>query len=319
MLYRRLGRSGVRVSALSFGSWVSFGKQLNLDSALKCLTTAREYGVNFFDNAEVYAHGASEEIMGAAIRKLGWPRLSYLISTKFFWGITEDINGKNTLNRKYLLQAMEGSLRRLQLDFVDLVYCHRPDPETPMEEVVWAMHNIIEKGQALYWGTSEWSAREVLTAYEIAEKNRLHKPVVEQPQYNLLHKERVEVELSPLTSSLGLGLTTWSPLASGILTGKYLTGIPSDSRVALPSMSWLSETATDPVIRAKVTQLVGLAKEWNTTAAALAIAWCAREPKVSTVILGASRPEQIHQNMEALPLLEKLREKDWAQVSSIFA
>jgi len=306
MEYRRLGRAGIKVSQLSFGSWVTFGKQLNMKEATRSLSVARDFGVNFFDNAEVYAHGQSEEIMGTALKELNWPRLSYLVSTKFFWGITEDPNGKNTLNRKYLLNAITGSLKRLQLDYVDLVYCHRPDPQTPIEETVWAMHDMIQRGYALYWGTSEWSAEEIRAAYEIAERHHLHKPVVEQPQYNLFHRYKVESEFYRLYEDYGLGLTIWSPLASGILTGKYLDQIPEGSRLTMDSLAWLAEEALQEKKKAQVRKLVEIAKDLTVTPAALAIAWCSKNPHVSSVITGASKVEQIGENMKALEVLPKL-------------
>jgi voltage-dependent potassium channel beta subunit len=318
MEYRRLGRSGVKVSQLSFGSWVTFGKQLDMKEATKSLSVARDYGVNFFDNAEVYANGQSEEIMGAAIKELNWPRLSYLISTKFFWGITDDINGKNTLNRKYLHNAITASLKRLQLDYVDLVYCHRPDPNTPIEETVWAMHDMIQKGYALYWGTSEWSAEEIRAAYDIAERHHLHKPVVEQPQYNLFHRKRVEVEYQRLYEDFGLGLTIWSPLASGILTGKYLEKIPEGSRLSMQSLSWLAEEALADKKKKQVQQLVAIAKDLKVTPAALAIAWCTKNPFVSSVITGASRIEQIHDNLKALEVLPKLSDDVMLKLNEAF-
>ena len=234
MPYRRLGRSGLKVSLLSFGSWVTFGTQVGTDAAVECFGVAREAGVNFFDNAEVYAGGESERIMGQAFDQLGWDRYSYVVSTKLFWGIHSDVNMSNTLNRKYLMQGIDGSLERLGLDFVDVLYCHRADPETPIEETVWAMHDIVTSGKALYWGTSEWTADEIRAAWEIAERHHLHKPIVEQPQYNLLERDRVEKEYARLYDDMSLGLTTWSPLASGILTGKYLDGIPDDRNLFLP-------------------------------------------------------------------------------------
>lgn len=319
MEYRRLGRSGVKVSQLSFGSWVTFGKQLDLKKAAESLSVARDYGVNFFDNAEVYAHGKSEEIMGAILKELRWPRLSYLISTKFYWGITDDVNGKNTLNRKYLLSAITGSLQRLQLDHVDLVYCHRPDPATPIEETVWAMHDMIQRGYALYWGTSEWSADEIRAAWLVADRHHLHKPVVEQPQYNLFHRSRVEVEYQRLYEDLGLGLTIWSPLASGVLTGKYLgRQVPEGSRLSMPSMSWLAEQALTEKRNKQVEFFVQLAKEIAVTPAALAIAWCASNPNVSSVITGASRVEQIHDNMKALDALTKLTPEIKNRLEAVF-
>jgi voltage-dependent potassium channel beta subunit len=306
MPHRRLGRSGLEVSLLSFGSWVTFGAQLDTGLARECLTAARERGVNFFDNAESYAGGDSERIMGRAIAELGWPRWSYVISTKVFWGLHDDVNMRNTLNRKYLLHAIEGSLERLGLDFVDVLYCHRPDPNTPIEETVWAMHDIIERGQAHYWGTSEWSADEIRAAWEIAERHHLRKPVVEQPQYNLFERRRVETEYSRLYEDIGLGLTTWSPLASGMLTGKYLDGVPDDSRAALPGYEWLRGMLTDPVRNDKVRALAAIADELGCTLGQLAIAWCAANPNVSSVITGASSAAQVEENMGALEVLDRL-------------
>lgn len=318
MEYRNLGRSGVKLSALSFGSWISFGKQLDLKMAADCMSAARDYGINFFDNAEVYAHGKSEEIMGEILRKLAWPRISYLISTKFYWGITGELNATNTLNRKYLVQAMEGSLKRLQLDFVDLVFCHRPDPNTPIEETVWTMHNFIQRGQALYWGTSEWSAQQILEACEIADRHHLHRPIMEQPQYNLFHRERVEKEYSELYSKYGLGLTTWSPLASGLLTGKYLNGIPEGSRANMKSLAWLQDEIKDQPKQNKIKKYIKFCQEHNFQPAELAIAWCVKNPQVSTVITGASNLDQLHQNMKALEVLPKLNSNLMTQLDSIF-
>jgi voltage-dependent potassium channel beta subunit len=262
--------------------------------------------VNFFDNAEIYAKGKSETIMGAALKKLGWRRSSYLISTKFFWGLNEGINEKNTLNRKYLLEAIDGSLERLGLDHVDLVYCHRQDPATPIEETVWAMHNIVESGKAIYWGTSEWSAADIVAAIEIAERHHLHKPVMEQPEYNMFHRERVEVEYMRLFQDYGYGLTTWSPLASGLLTGKYSNGIPEGSRGSIKYYDWLLEKLTDERLNKKVKKLTEIANDLGATTAQLAIAWLLKNPNVSAVITGASRVEQVSQNMKAVDIVEKL-------------
>lgn len=306
MPYRRLGRSGLKVSVLGFGSWVTFGTQLDTGLARDCLSAAHEAGVNFFDNAEAYGGGDSERIMGKAIAELGWPRHSYVVSTKFFWGLERGPNMRNTLNRKYLAQAIEGSLERFGLDFVDLVYCHRADPDTPIEETVWAMHDMIERGQALYWGTSEWSGAEIRAAWAIADRHHLHKPVVEQPQYNLLERRRVEQEYARLYDEIGLGLTIWSPLASGLLTGKYLDGVPDDSRAALPGYEWLRNMLTDEAANAKVRKLADIAKKLDCTLAQLAIAWCALNPHVSSVITGASRVEQVNDNMGALDVLDRL-------------
>jgi voltage-dependent potassium channel beta subunit len=318
MRYRHLGRSGLQVSVLSFGSWVTFGPQLAGGNARDCLAAAYAAGINFFDNAEVYAGGESETIMGAAIAELGWPRHTYLVSSKYFWGIEDSINTRNTLNRKYLIQAVEGSLRRLGLDFLDLIYCHRPDPDTPIEETVRAMHDIITSGRALYWGTSEWSADAVLEAWQIAERHHLHKPVVEQPQYNLLHRERVEQELAPLGDQIGLGLTTWSPLASGLLTGKYLDGIPEGSRAMLPGYEWLRGYVTDAEANRKVRTLKVIADDLDVTLSQLAIAWCASNPRVSSVITGASGVDQLRENLVAVDLIGRLTPDVLQRINAIF-
>src|SRR2546430_9689512 len=241
MNYRRLGSAGLKVSELSLGSWVTFGTQVNEDNAYECMAAAYAAGVNFFDNAEAYAGGKSEIIMGKVFKRAGWRRASYVVSTKFFWGLNDGPNERNTLNRKYLLQAIDGSLERLQLDHVDLVFCHRPDPDTPIEETVAALHSIIEAGKAMYWGTSEWDAADIMAAWQIAERHHLHKPVTEQPQYNLFHRDRVEHEYARLYEDIGLGTTIWSPLASGLLTGKYNDGVPADSRAAVKGHEWLAE------------------------------------------------------------------------------
>lgn len=317
MEYRRLGRSGLKVSVLSFGSWVSFGTQLDTGRARDCLAAAYEAGVNFFDNAEAYAGGESERIMGQAIAKLGWRRESYVVSTKFFWGLHDDVNMRNTLNRKYLMQAIDGSLERFGIDFFDLIYCHRPDPETPIEETVWAMSDIISSGKALYWGVSEWSADEIRAAWDIAERHHLHKPITEQPQYNMLTRTRVEHEYARLYEDIGLGLTTWSPLASGLLTGKYLDGVPEGSRATLPGYEWLRALLTDPKRNAKVREIKTIADELGCSLSQLAIAWCAANPNVSTVITGASRVEQVHENMGALDVLARLDADVLARIDEI--
>jgi voltage-dependent potassium channel beta subunit len=304
--YRRLGRSGLQVSVLSFGSWVSFGSQLDVDRATECLDAAYQAGVNFFDNAESYAGGQSEKIMGESIAKLGWPRHSYVVSTKVFWGLHDAPNMKNTLNRKYLMQAIDGSLERFGLDFVDLLFCHRADPNTPIEETVWAMSDIVESGKALYWGTSEWTADEIRAAWDIAERHHLRKPVMEQPQYNLLHRNRVEREYARLYEDIGLGLTVWSPLASGLLSGKYLDGVPEGSRATLPGYEWLRGYLSDPERNARVRKVKDIADELGCTLPQLALAWCAANPHVSTVITGASRVEQVHDNLGALDVLPRL-------------
>ena len=261
MEYRHLGRAGIQVSELSFGSWVTFSNQVDVKAAVDCMAAAYEAGVNFFDNAEVYAGGKSEEVMGAALQQLNWRRSSYLISTKFFWGLHDTVNERHTLNRKRLIEGIDGSLRRLQLDYVDIIFCHRPDPDTPIEETVWAMHNIIEWGKAMYWGTSEWSGSEIVSAVEIAERHHLHKPVTEQPEYNLFRRDRFEKEYARVFKDYGYGSTTWSPLASGLLTGKYNNGIPTDSRANLKGYGWLKSRLTDPENLAKVRALEPIAND----------------------------------------------------------
>jgi voltage-dependent potassium channel beta subunit len=317
MKYRRLGRSGLKVSELSFGSWVTYGNQLDTRAARELMAAAFDAGVNFFDNAEIYAKGDSEVIMGKVLKELGWPRIRYIVSTKFYWGMRTGANDNNTLNRKYLLDAIDGSLRRLQLDHVDLVYCHRADPHTPIEETVWAMHDIIARGKALYWGTSEWSADAIRAAWEIADRRNLHKPVTEQPQYNLFHRKRVEQEYARLYDDIGLGLTTWSPLASGLLSGKYRKGIPAGSRGTLESYAFLRESLTDPAKNAIVGKLEAVAKDLGCTLAQLALAWCVRNPHVSTVITGATRVEQVGENMKALDVVPKLTAEVLARIEAI--
>ena len=309
MQYRRLGRAGLRVSTLSLGSWVTYHNQVDAGQAVEMMAAAFDGGVNFFDNAEVYAGGRSEEIMGQALKKLQWPRLNYVVSTKFYWGLDrkgDAVNRKDTLNRKYLMQAMDGSLKRMALDHIDLIYCHRPDPQTPIEETVRAMSDLITQGKALYWGTSEWGAADIRAAWEIAERHHLHKPVMEQPEYNLFHRQRVEHDYTRLYEDIGLGLTTWSPLASGLLTGKYRSGVPDGSRGALESMAFLRDGLIDPAKNAAVAKLEPIAKELGGTLAQLALAWVAKNPHVSSVITGASRVEQVTVNLGALALLDKL-------------
>lgn len=316
MEYRHLGRSGLKVSALSLGSWVTYANQVDHGRAREIMAAARDHGVNFFDNAETYAAGESERIMGTALRELGWAREHYVVSSKFYWGLSDDPNVHHTLNRKYLLGAIDGSLRRFGLDYLDLVFCHRPDPNTPIEETVWAMHDIISRGKALYWGTSEWSADEIRAAWEIAERHHLHKPVMEQPQYNLFVRRRVEQEYCRLYEDIGLGLTTWSPLASGVLSGKYVDGIPAGSRGTLPDYEWLRERLTDAGRNATAAKLLPLAADLGCSLAQLSLAWCLRKPEVSSVITGASRPEQVRENMKALEILPCLTQEVLARIDA---
>ena len=317
MEYRRMGGTGLKLSVLSFGSWVTFANQLDLEAGMECMQVAYEAGVNFFDNAEAYAAGKSEELMGEALRRLGWPRSSYVVSAKFYGGIHDGPNTKHTLNRKYLMEAIDPSLERLGLDHVDIVFCHRPDPETPVEETVWAMSEIVSSGRALYWGTSEWPAERIREAWEVAERHHLHKPVVEQPEYNLFRRERVEDEYRDLYSDMGLGLTTWSPLASGLLTGKYLDGIPAGSRAEL--LDFVAERARDEETQNRVRRFIEIAESLDCTPAQLAIAWCATNPDASTVITGASRVEQVRENLGALEVMGRLDEETRNRIAELFA
>jgi voltage-dependent potassium channel beta subunit len=320
MEYRRLGNTGLKVSVLSFGSWVTFDTQLDNSLALDCIAAAGAAGCNFFDNAEVYAGGKSESIMGQALIDLEWPRWSYVLTTKVFWGIHGDVpNVRNTLNRKYLMHAIEGSLERLQHDFVDVLYCHRADPDTPLEETVRAMSDIVSSGKALYWGTSEWTAEEIRGAINIAERHHLHKPVTEQSQYNLLERTKVEVEYARLHDDFGYGNTIWSPLASGLLTGKYRDGIPQDSRGALDGYGWLAARLTDAEAIEQVERLRPIADRLDCTMAQLALAWCTKNPNVSTVITGASRVDQVVSNFEALDVVALLTDDVKAEMEAAIA
>ena len=306
MEYRHLGRTGIRVSELSLGSWITFKNQVDVDAAKEIMAAAYDAGVNFFDNAESYARGQSESVMGEALKQLNWRRGSYLVTTKLYWGMHNNVNERNTLNRKRLIEGINGSLQRLQLEYVDVLYCHRSDKNTPIEETVWAMHNIIEWGKAFYWGTSEWAADEIVAAIEIAEKHHLHKPVTEQPEYNLFARDRFEKEYARVFKDYGYGSTTWSPLAYGVLTGKYQGGIPNDSRAALEGNEWIHSHVTDQEKLVKVQALEPIANELNCTLAQLALAWILKNPNVSTVITGASRVEQVHENLKAADVAPKL-------------
>ena len=317
--YRRLGRTGIKVSALSFGSWVTFDAQMKDDLAMECMQAAYDAGCNFFDNAEAYAGGESEAIMGRVVAELGWPRWSYVLTTKVFWGIHDAPNMKNTLNRKYLFAAIDGSLERMGVDFVDVLYCHRSDPDTTLEETVWAMSDIVSSGKALYWGTSEWAADEIRGAIEIAERHHLHKPVTEQPQYNLLERRRFEKEYARVFAETGYGATIWSPLASGLLTGKYRDGIPEDSRGSLAGYGWLARRLSDEGTLAKVERLRPLADELGCSLAQLSLAWCLCNPNVSTVITGASRPSQVVDNFGAMDVYAALTPDVLARIDAAVA
>jgi voltage-dependent potassium channel beta subunit len=317
MEYRRLGNAGVKVSVLGFGSWVSFDNQIDVGAAVDCMQAARDAGCNFFDNAEAYAGGESERIMGTALRELGWERWSYVVTTKLFWGIHKsDPNMSNTLNRKYLMQGIDGSLERFGLDYVDVVYCHRADPHTPMEETVWAMSDMVSQGKALYWGTSEWTADEIRHAIDIAERHHLHKPVTEQSQYNLLERRKVEDEYERLYADTGYGNTIWSPLASGLLTGKYRDGIPAGSRAALEGYDWLADHLTDADAIARVERLRPIADRLGCSMAQLSLAWCTKHPMVSSVITGASRASQVVENMEAMQVAALITDDVKAEIEA---
>jgi voltage-dependent potassium channel beta subunit len=317
MEYRRLGATGLKVSVLSFGSWVTFDTQLDTDLALQCMSVAGDAGCNFFDNAEAYAGGKSETIMGQVLRELAWPRWSYVVTTKVFWGIHGEVpNMRNTLNRKYLLHAIDGSLERFGLDFVDILYCHRSDPNTPIEETVWAMSDIISAGKALYWGTSEWSADEIRTAIDVADRHHLHRPVTEQSQYNLLERKKVEKEYARINADFHYGNTIWSPLASGLLTGKYRDGIPEDSRAALAGYGWLAGRLSDAEAIERVERLRPIADRLDCSMAQLALAWCTKNPNVSTVITGASKVSQVEHNFGALDVIPLLTDEVKAEMEA---
>ena len=318
MEYRNLGSSGLRVSTLSYGAWVTFGPQVDVDDACEIMTAARDGGVNFFDNAEVYSDGAAEEIMGKALDRLGWKRSDLVLSTKIFWGGQGP--NESGLSRKHIVEGVDAALRRLQLDYVDLVFCHRADLHTPVEETVRAMTHVINQGKALYWGTSEWTAERIREAYEVARREHLIPPTMEQPQYNMFHRERVEVEYARLYDEIGLGTTIWSPLASGVLTGKYRDGVPEGSRLSLEGYEWLRDRILSDEGRRqieKARQLEPVAKDLGVTLAQLALAWCARNPNVSTVITGASRKEQVAENMKSLEVAGQLTDDVMQRIEEI--
>lgn len=306
MEYRRLGKSGLQVSALSLGSWLTFGKQISDDVAEDLMVKAYDHGVNFFDNAEAYAHGQSEIVMGKILHKLQWERSSFVVSSKVFWGDGGKKPNQSGLSRKHVFEACHAALRRLQVDYLDLFFCHRPDKKTPVEETVWAMNHLIQQGKILYWGTSEWSAQEIMEAHMVARENRLIGPVMEQPQYNMFHRQRMEVEYAQIFKNIGMGTTIWSPLASGVLTDKYLKDAPDDTRMNMKGMEWLRNSGLTPERLEKARQLNTLALEMGTSLAKLAIAWCLKNPTVSTVILGASKVHQLEETLESLTVVPLL-------------
>ena len=320
MQYRRLGSSGLPLSALSFGAWATFGGQVPRSEARNLIAAAWDHGINSFDNAETYANGVAEQVMGDVIADLRLPRDGVVVSSKVFFGAVEDPRPtQKGLSRKHVHDACHAALKRLRVDYLDLYYCHRPDPETPIAETVAAMDTLIRQGKVLYWGTSEWSAAQIREAHAVAQARNLQAPTMEQPQYNLLHRERVEVEYAPLYAEFGMGTTTWSPLASGLLTGKYNDGVPAGSRLASDDYAWLQanvlgDAASRRLPRARA--FTTLAVVFGVTPAALAIAWCLRNPQVSSVILGASRVSQLLQNLEALALDQHLDDGQWQQVDA---
>lgn len=315
MNYRRLGSAGLKLSELSLGAWVTYGGQVGEDSATKCMAKAFELGVNFFDNAEAYAHGNAEAVMGNVIKKLGWKREDIVVSSKVFWG-GEGPNDEG-LSRKHIHEACRNSLKRLQLDYLDLFFCHRPDPNTPIEETVRAMDDLIHQGKVLYWGTSMWSKDDIQEACTTARTQGLVPPQMEQPVYNMLQRDKVEKEFSHLYSKVGLGLTTWSPLASGLLTGKYNEGIPPGSRASLENMRWLKDSTVTPQNIATVKELQSIAKEVGCTLAQLSLAWCLKNANVSTVITGATKPEQVEENMKSTDVVAALDASMMERIESV--
>lgn len=318
MEYRRLGKSGLQVSALSFGSWLTFGKQISDETAEALMIKAYENGVNFFDNAEIYARGKSEIVMGNILQKLGWDRTSFVVSSKAFFGDGRKGPNQTGLSRKHLFEACDAALQRLQVDYLDLFFCHRPDKNTPIEETVWAMNHLIQQGKILYWGTSEWSAQEIMEAHMVAREYRLIGPTMEQPQYNMFHRDKMEVEFSQIFKTVGLGTTIWSPLASGVLTGKYLDQFPEGTRLSMEGLEWLKERSLSEEKLNTIRRLKKeVADELGTSMAKLAVAWCLKNPNVSTVILGGSKVNHLEENLSALELLPQLTDEVMEKIEEI--
>lgn len=317
MEYRRLGKSGLQVSVVSFGSWLTFGKQIENDTAEKLMTVAYDRGINFFDNAEIYARGQSEVVMGGILKKMNWERSSWLVSSKVYFGDGGKKPNQTGLSRKHIFDACHASLRRLQVEYIDLYFCHRPDKNTPVAETVWAMNHLIAQGKILYWGTSEWSAQEIMEAHMVARENHLIGPVMEQPQYNMFHREKVELEYAQVYKTVGLGTTIWSPLYSGVLTEKYLDKFPGDTRLSIEGLEWLRERNLTPEYLEKVRRLHEVAKDLGVSLAKLAIAWCIQNPNVSTAILGASKPEQLEETIESLEVVKMLTPEVNARIEEI--
>ena len=318
MEYRNLGKWGLKVSALSYGSWLTFGKTMADDEAWRCMQVAYEHGVNFFDNAEGYMHGKSETVMGDILHKSAWPRDTYTVSSKVYFG-TGDKPNQTGLSKKHVFEACHAAMKRLRVDYLDLYLCHRPDSKTPIEETCWAMHQIIMQGKVLYWGTSEWSAQEIMEAWTVCQTHHLVPPSVEQPQYNMFHRERFEKEYRKLYSNIGLGTTIWSPLASGALTGKYNLGVEEGTRLSIKGLEWLKEQAVTPERLEKIKGLQAVANDINCSLPQLAIAWCLKNPNVSTVILGASKVTQLEENLKAMSVLHKLDDETMQRIEDVLA
>ncbi|MEY3397535.1 MAG: hypothetical protein RL220_129 [Bacteroidota bacterium] len=317
MNYRNLGKSGIRLSELSFGSWITFGNQIGDGISEKLMDIAYDAGVNFFDNAEVYAAGKSEEVMGEILAKRNWARDTYMVSSKVFFGAGGKLPTQRGLNRKHIMEACHAAMKRLRVDYLDMYFCHRPDKTTPMEETVWSMHNLIVQGKVLYWGTSEWSAQEIMEAHMVARQNHLIGPTMEQPEYNMFKRQKVEVDFSQIYKTVGLGTTIWSPLASGLLTGKYNQGVPEDARLKRDELNWLSERLIVEENIRKIKALASLASDLGISLPILGVAWCLKNPNVSSVILGASKPEQLIENLKAPEYVELLTEEVMQRIEDI--
>lgn len=317
MEYRRLGKSGLQVSALSLGSWLTFGKQISDATAERLMEIAYDNGVNFFDNAEIYARGKSEIVMGNILKKLNWARSSYVVSSKVFFGYEDDKPNQKGLSRKHIIEGCDAALRRLQVDYIDLMFCHRPDKNAPIEETVWAMNHLIQQGKILYWGTSEWSAQEIMEAHMVAKDLRLIGPTMEQPQYNMFERQKMENEFLQIFKTVGLGTTIWSPLASGALTNKYLDEFPEGTRLSIEGLQWLKDRSLTPERLEKARKLNKLAQDLDISLPKLAIAWCLKNDHVSTVILGASKPEQLEETLKSIDILPKLTPKIMDKIENI--
>jgi voltage-dependent potassium channel beta subunit len=317
MEYRKLGNSGIKISALSFGTWITFGKQIDNKEADALVSTAYEHGVNFFDSAEIYARGKAEEVLGNIIQKKDWPRSSYMVSSKVFFGYEKDLPNQTGLSRKHIVEGCNAALKRLKVDYIDLFFCHRPDKSTPIEETVWSMHQLIMQGKILYWGTSEWSAAEILEAHYFAKANHLIGPTMEQPQYNMFERNKLENEYLTVFKNFGLGTTIWSPLASGVLSEKYLNSMPADTRLSIEGMDWLKERSISEEKLQKVKGLNEIAKSIGTSLPKLAIAWCLKNENVSTVMLGASKIDQLKETLTALEVVPMITEDVLLKIETI--